>query len=376
MPKEARKTLFVKRRSSGAQGPRNTIGTLMKWIGGVTAILSLIFGLYQITQLLADVRERQRQVAELYKVGKDQQDAGNYESAWATFEQAASTADSGGQLAKLTGQLGKERRELREAQEGLAMAWVENVKVPQGKTFSDIVNKLVPALTRGAAGESGVRKADLLAHLGWAYFLKARDDSLSLDDQVRLNIEQHHREALEIDPGNPYAHVHLGHWKLWMGGEIEDARQHFSSAVASGRVRSYVRGIQLAAFHNRGEDGDAEVLRVVNDMIKDSETVDTNTRSDVYGIYYFALNSDKSFQRLIAAVPATEQIGMIRALFYDADFDPSKIPTREIYLAMLQEAAGLRDEALKTWLAMRSGLSTDSIFTTRADASIKRLSKK
>jgi hypothetical protein len=376
MPKEAKNTLLDKHHSSSAQRPRNRPGKLLKWVGGVTAFLSLVFALHQFIQMVADVRERQRDITELYKAGKLQQGAADYQAAWTSFEQAAKKADSGGQLAKLTGQLGKERRELRAAQEDLAMEWAENVKVPQGKTFSDIVNKLVPVLTRGAAGASGVRKADLLAHLGWAYFLKARDDSLSLDDPVRLNIENHFREALEIDPGNPYAHVHWGHLILWDGKTPDDAIRHFAAAIASGRVRPYVRGIQLAAFHNRGEDGDAEFLRVVNDMVKNNEKVDATTRSDVHFIYYVALNSDKDFRRLIAAVPATEQIAMIRALFYDADFDESKIPTREIYLAMLQEAAGLRDEALKTWRAVRFDFPTNTYVTVRADASIKRLSKK
>lgn len=376
MPREAKKTLFGKRRSSGTPGPHNRLGILLKWVGGITAVLSLIFALQQFTQFVADVRERQRQVAELYKVGKQQQDAGDYESAWSSFEQAVKSAEAGGQVAKLSGSLSEEQRKSRDAQEDLAMAWVENVHVPQGKTFSDVVDKLAPVLTRGAAGASGVRKADLLAHLGWAYFLKARDKSLSLDDRERQNIEQHYREALEIDPGNPYAHVHWGHLILWDGENPDDAIRHFSAALASGRVRPYVRGIELAAFHNRGEDGDAEFLRVVNDMVKNNEKVDARTRSYVHFIYYTALHSDKDFRRLIAAVPASEQIRMVRALFYDADFDPSKIPTRETSVAMLQEAAGLRDEALKTWLAIRSDFPTNTYLTERADASIKRLSRK
>jgi hypothetical protein len=68
---------------------------------------------------------------------------------------------------------------------------------------------------------------------------------------------------------------------------------------------------------------------------------------------------------------------MIRALFYGADFDPSKIPTREACLAIIQEAAGLPDEALKTWLAVRSNLPVNIYGTVaaRADAAIKRLSQ-
>jgi hypothetical protein len=89
------------------------------------------------------------------------------------------------------------------------------------------------------------------------------------------------------------------------------------------------------------------------------------------------LNSEEAFQRFIAAVPPAEQIATLRALFYDANFDPSKVPVREAALAKLQEAAGLPGEALQTWLTLRSGFSADSYHTvaTSADAAIKRLSR-
>jgi Tfp pilus assembly protein PilF len=372
MPRRARKTHPDQPQASGRQAPRKRLERFLKWVGGVTAILSLILGLYQVTRLVSDVRERQRHLAELYAVGKEQQSAGDFQSAWTSFEQALKTADEGGQIAKLAGQLGAERHQLREAQEDLAMVWLENIRVPQGQRFSDIVDKLVPILSRGVGSASGLRKADLLGHVGWAYFLKARDGS------GNLNPEQHYRQALEIDPGNPYAHAHWGHWILRNRENLADATRHFSAAVASGRALPYVRQIQLAALGNvRSERTQEEFLRVVNDMLKNNEKIEARTRSDVYSIYYFALSAGETFQRLRAAVPATEQIAMIRALFYETDFDRSKIPNREASLAILQEAAGLRDEALATWLAMRSGLpaNTRGPVVDRADAAIKRLSQ-
>jgi hypothetical protein len=342
----------------------------MKWVGGITTILSLIFGLHQITQLLSEVRERQRHIAELHKAGKQQQGAADYEGAWASFEQALKTAEQGGQLAKLTGQLGKERLEQREAQEDLAMEWLENIRASQDQTFSDIADKLVPVLMRGFANSSGPRKADLLAHVGWANFLRWRESNF------QFNPEQQYREALEIDSANPYAHAHWGHWRLWRRETLADAKRHFSAALASGRARDYVRKIQLAALKNFGEEGEGEFLAVVNDMRKNNEKIDSRTRSDVYSIYYFAFNRGDRLQKLLAAVPATEQLATFRALFYDMDFDESKRLSREAYLATLQEAAGQREEALRTWLALRSSLPANEAgsLVAGADAAIKRLS--
>jgi hypothetical protein len=148
-------------------------------------VLSLVFGLFQLTQLISDVRERGRSPAELYRVGKQQQATGDHEAAWASFEQGLKAAEPGAKLAKLTGQLGKERAELRLAREDLAMQWLRNVRVhvTRGESFSRVVDKLDPVLHRGAAGSQGTRKADLLAHLGWGEFLRWREGRTELDPE-------------------------------------------------------------------------------------------------------------------------------------------------------------------------------------------------
>ena len=371
---KANRSSSGKRRSTDSRAPHNAPATLMKWVGGVTAILSLVFASQQFLQLTAEVRERSHQVAEQLVIGNDQQNAGDYESAWISIEQAAKDADAGGLLAKLFGSLSDEQHKSREAQENLAMRWLENIHIPEGKTFSDVVDKLVPVLTRGAASASGVRKADLLAHLGWAYFLKTSDESSCLDGPARLHIERYYKEALEIDIGNPYAHVHWGHLIIWARQNPKEALEHFSAAIASGRARPYVRTVQLAALYHF-HDMDGEFLRAVNDMVKNNEKVDEHTRSDILSMYYLASHSNKDFQQLTAAVPASDQIAIIRTLFYDEDFEPSQIPLREAALAMFQEAAGLREDALKTWRSMRSIVDTGSTLAIRADASIKRLSQ-
>jgi len=373
MPKKQSKGSADRHNQPARQEPRKKLETILKWVGGITAILSLIFGLQRAIQLVSDAGERQRQIAELYRVGKEQMVAGDYPAAWSSFDKALHDADEGGQIAKLTGRLDAERRRLRAAQEDLAMAWLENLIAPEGQKFSDVVDKLVPVLDRGAASAHGVRKADLLAHIGWGYFLKERDAPGALDP------EPYYRRALETDPGNPYAHAHWGHWMLWNRQSLEAATRHFSAAVASGRARAYVRRIQLAALGNlHSERSEEELLRTVNEMRKNNEEIDASTRSDIFSMYYFAFSRGEDFRRLTAAVPAAEQIAMIQALFYGADFDPSRIPSREAYLAILQEAAGRPDEALKTWRAMRSSLPPDTSGTLvdRADAAIERLSRR
>ena len=371
MPAKSRKR-SVKPGAPSNDAPRTSLATVLKWIGAVTAFISLTLGLVQVTKIAAEVQERRRFISETIVAAVQQQKSGDYETAWLSLDQAQKSADEGGELAKLIGHLDQERRQLRQTQEDLAMEWVRNARLAEGQHFADLVDKLLPVLVRGASSASGVRKADLLAHIGWAYFLKTRDTSANLDPATQ------YQQALALDPGNPYAHAHWGHWILWQRGSADEARRHFDAAVASGRELSYVRGIELAAWRNaRSATSDGALLRVVNDMHNNHEKIYATIGSDVWNIYYSTFSESDDFGKLIAAVPAADQIALIQLLFYGPEFDPTKIPSREAYLAILEEAAGQRGEALKRWRALRAMLPADAAasLVTRTDAAIQRLSQ-
>ena len=328
---------------------------LLKWVGGITAVLSLAFAVQQAIELVSDSRERQRNIAELSSVAVLQRNAGDYRAAWTTYERALEAAEPTGQLAKLTGQLGEQRQQLREAQEDLAMVWLENlqVKSSEGESFSSLIVPLDPVLNRGIASSSGPRKADLIAHTGWATFLKWRDG------QQRLDPDPQYAQALEIDAGNPYANVYRAHWLLWRKREaaIGDARALFSAALASGRVTPHVRTIQLSALNNLGSDGDPEFVAVVNEMRMKGETITSQVRSDLYRIYSLAcgLRDDRArFARLSASVPIAEQLATFQALYFGADKGPDAAPRPEAdaCLAVMLEAAGQPEDALPVWTAL------------------------
>jgi len=379
MPKKQDTTKDTERPTSeGEKTPRDKFATLLKWVGAVTAILSLIFAIQRVTQLVSDLREQQRQIAELREVGKLQQSTADNDGAWTSFEQALKIAESGGMLDKLTGQLSKEAIELRQAQEDLAMEWLHHAKISDGQTFSSFVDKLTPVLNRGLANATGARKADILAHVGWAIFLRWRDGNHELDP------EPQYRQAVEIDSTNPYAHAHWGHWILWMRKNPEDAKQHFAAALASGRARDYVRTIQLAALRNLRPESDGEFLAAISDMRKNGEKIDAPTSRDLYTIYSRAASNRYDadhFAELLAAVPATEQLSTFQALFYgahDEDFDQWSRPGRDACLATLLEAAGQREEALRAWQALHENFPPQDggSLALRAQDAIKRLSQR
>jgi len=342
MRNQASKT--ARRRQSSSAKRRDMLAPIVKWVGAATAILSLVFGVYQLIQTVAGVRAQQRQVAELLKLGKDQQAARDYAAAWESFAKAAKAAEAGGEIAKLLGSLSADQRRTREDQEDLAMAWVEDVQVPKGKTFSDVVDKLVPVLTRGAEENTGVRKADLLAHIGWANFLRRRSGVFSLP------IEERYREALQIDPANPYAHAMWGHWLIVDGNHLQEAERHFAAAVKSGRERPFVRRFQLAALEWVGEDeNQMELIRVCNDMRENHEPMSQEDRSRILSDTIF-LYREASPAKLAKILPADEDLATYRWLLNG--HNTTKSPYQTFALARLSEAAGDCDTAQRLYVLL------------------------
>lgn len=349
-----------------SQAPANPL----KWIAAITAVITLVLGLNQVVRVFAEIGERQRQLAELQAVAERQREVGDFPAAWASLERALVAADQGSFLAKLSGRLDAPRLELRKAQEDLAMAWLRDVRVPEGKTFADVVDPLLAVITRGSIDAQGVREADLLAHLGWAYFLKSRDGSADVDPA------QSYRQALASDPQNPFAHAFWGHWIVWQRGSTDEAERHFAAALASGRERDVVRRLQLAALRNHTAPAvELALLRAVDEMRRNGEAVDAGTRNYVFGIYFAAFNSDVYLRRVLEALPPEQHIETIRALYFGEGFDEGRIPQRDALIALLQEEAGDRDGALATWRTVqkRLGPGGDGRVAGLAKESVNRL---
>lgn len=353
-----------------ARTPAKPMTRVLKWAGSLTAILSLFFGLYQLATMISEGRERGRHVDEAIAVGKAQQAAGDFAAAWESFAVAQTNAEAGGMLAKMAGKLDERQLAVRAAQEDDAMEWLRNIHAGSDEKFSDTVDKILPALVRGSASAQGARKADLLSHIGWAYFLKSRD---GMNEAAP---DRSYAAAIEADASNPYAHAFWGHWILWNRGNVEDALKHFATAVAGEREKPYVRQIELAALENsRSTAADAEYLAVLAEMQSNGEPLPDRARSRVYSIYSFALYDDPQFAHFAPLVTPRKQIALIEALLRGDGFDESKSLARDGALGVLYEAAGDPAKALAAWQAVRAAAkgSPPSSLTHRADVEVKRL---
>ena len=147
----------------GDKGNPGNFGKVMKWVGYITAILSLAGAITGIVKVVAHRAETPLQIDTLLSSATVAIRGKDYASAWQSLDDAA----------KLNANSGK----VRTAREDLAMTWLDDGihAEPDGK-FSGITTKLKPVLAQGvAATKLGPRQADLLAHIGWCYFLESRD---------------------------------------------------------------------------------------------------------------------------------------------------------------------------------------------------------
>ncbi|MGH6943872.1 MAG: hypothetical protein ACREH6_06610 [Geminicoccaceae bacterium] len=357
-----------------AEPPRTTarraggrIEKILKIVGAATAVLSLGAALYGLGHFLYGAVHDRGAVTDLIAIARDQQHREQFQEAWATLAEA--------------GRIGEARSfvidtdALRRAEEDLGMDWLENARIGEGETFTGIAAMVEPVLDRGQPSAVPQRKADLLAHLGWAAFLRSREQSTNPDV-----VEQAYRDAIRIDPANPYANAMLGHWTLWHAHDLDAARPYFTAAVASGRAPRLVRSLQLAALRNdRSAEASLEQIRVANQMRTTAQPMPSAGRIalwDVYDEFFRDDAGEYATPRILRVVPPEEHLLTFHWLFDRAGFDDGKELTRICYVGLLLEAAGRKEEALETFEGLRSKLDPNLHGRTdeRVQAAIRRLS--
>jgi hypothetical protein len=330
---------------------------IMKWVGYTTAILSLLAGLGAIGKSVFQHFDVQRKIDALLSSEAVQEKGQDYSSAWKSLEAAS--------------QLDPDSAKVRAAQETLAMDWLENIRVLDNENFSDIAEKLDPVLTRGAtSAKSASQQADLLAHLGWSYFLRNREGRFGLDPAAS------YAQAVQKDANNPYAQAMWGHWILWNHGDLEDAEKHFAAALASHREQDYVRKLQLSALLNIHDDPhDEEIIRVSNAIRKEQGSIDDDMRHRIFGLYYFRMLPPRpATPAFIHAVAPADHVATFHWMFDKVALDDSNADLRAYYLSALEQAAGQRDEALAGYKAIKQKIAGRSgTLASAVDAGIKQL---
>jgi hypothetical protein len=237
---------------------------ILKWVGVATAVISLILGARQLITIGMDRAQRSRESAEFVALARQQAARNEFVEAWRSLDQAEERSQTAA---------------TDSARLDVAFRWLEEGRPGPDQPFTRITDAVTPALDRALLDQQHPRRADILAHLGWATFLRSRTTGTG-------DPEPMYKQALAIDPHNVYANAMLAHWLMWHGEPLEAARPYFEAALATGKERPLVRTFQLAAIRNRNNsDADAELIRVVDSMRRQNESLDARTARDAYNGY-------------------------------------------------------------------------------------------
>ena len=264
-------------------------------------------------------RRQNAEVAVLVDRSRSQFEAGNDASAWKLLEQAHAIAPTS--------------RVVFQAQEQLAMKLLRRAGLSAssavGTRDENLAKTMLPVLERGVSDAKGENLANLLAHMGWADYLRGgRAGSDGLDPV------KHYRSALEADAANVYGHAMWG-FELLRGSRsavaLAEAKRHFSAALETRREREYLRFLQVSAllqtYSNIWIDDlerQKEVIRVVNAMRTGNETRPKGRgpgafQANVWRIYHFGFIADDEREKLLATLPPEEHLATFRWLFPEDD---------------------------------------------------------
>jgi hypothetical protein len=247
---------------------------ILKWVAAASAVIGLIIGVSQVGKLFTKWKEEKEKINSLISVARVQLSGGDYHGAWDNLEKAHEVKPNS--------------EEVQSEQAAVAMLWLKNIRISSARgeeKFSDITNKLLPALYHEVSVSTGRQKANALAFIGWVSYLKFRDGERD------MSVEENFRSALKEDSSNAYAHVMLGFWMLFPGsntGSPEEAKKHFEEASSSGADERFVRNLKLSAYRNANYDLEytKEIFLIVNEMRLQHDTLDEDTKrrilSDAY----------------------------------------------------------------------------------------------
>lgn len=220
-----------------------TFGTILKWMGGITAVISLVMASASVNELIADWREQRQTVAELVSAAELQEQSGNYSLAWSLLEDALELSP-GSQAARY--------QRIR-----LATRWLRTIPPYNAADYSELVEQLLPPMFIGAAQDDLSLRADVLAHIGWGNFL------LSQAEISGLAIDGFYLDALQLEPDNPFANAMRGYslveWSDTSNDGADIALTHFDTALATGEEYEFVNFLLFEALDVKDYDNAFQV---------------------------------------------------------------------------------------------------------------------
>ncbi|HEY6135981.1 MAG TPA: toll/interleukin-1 receptor domain-containing protein [Rubrivivax sp.] len=305
-----------------------------RWMIGVAAAAMLVVGaigfvvLRQAEHRAAEqaLMDAQRQVLARAITARELCVSGGYTVALAQLNELANRAPV--------------QDKVLDAREDCAMVWLRDMRATVGKqTFGEQVAQAQPVLLQGLSRASGARAADLRAHIGWGEYLRGRDGTAG----ITANPVLHWKRALADDAGNVYAHAMWGRQLLDRPVRLGEAQGHFVQAVASGRNRGFVRGVQLGGSLGSITELATYALTVANEMRRGKEPLLGLHRERFWShVFASGLLGAENRSAVLGALPPPDLLATYTWLFPAADVSDDRRALWRFNFATLQANNGNR----------------------------------
>ena len=332
---------------------------IMVWVGSITAILTLIFGLQQLYTSLATHAKAKKEVTSLIQSSQVQLDAKDYDQAWKMLAEAD--------------QKGVMQDEIELAKVKTAMLWLRNMRATEKSgSFTEQAERILPTLSKATLNAKGQLLADIYAHMGWADFLRLRDGNSGLHPEIN------YKKALAVDSGNMYANAMLGHWLYWQHKDTDLGWQLFQTAAKSGRDLKYVRNMQFAALKNINYSN-IDFLKLLQTMRLNGEEIDESMATHCLEVNYIKNNGFQRFGRALqtgepvkSSIAPKDDLALFDWLCQQyPDFVKDYPKFRPFIKAILTEAMGDRDAAANMYRQLYAGLPDSNPTGYRIDEYLK-----
>jgi hypothetical protein len=335
--------------------------TVMSWAGRASALIGLFVSFAGgVTWLINHHRKSTEREAKI-ALAQTQTKQGEYQAAADTYDAIlkADPADN----------------EVLEQQLDVGMQWAENFHAlgSESQYIAGRLDEIMSVLDAGLTRSKGSRAADVQAHIGWAHWLNEHIAHREFGDAAEKNF----RAALSADPNNVYANAMLGNLILQNHGNVTEADTHFKIALATGKVRPFVRGLQLGGLIYLERPGAcAEMVRTADEMRKSGEPMDEADRSRILGFCFNPMVTDRAnLGESLSAIPPDDAWSTYLWL----DDNPENTRDRELahqfIQANLAEISGKRRESLDDYKVLQKQLkNAPGSMKNSVDAAVSRLS--
>jgi hypothetical protein len=304
--------------------------------GAAALVLILVAGGYGLSKY-RESGARAEAVEERLKVARLQEQASDYAGAWKLAEEAVALSPGSSEALQTRMEVG--------------MHWLREFGSVQSN--AEVLDRILAVLYQGAVSAKGQRAADLHAHIGWGNYLKRREGA------HQLEVISQFEKAVAEDSQNPFAHAMWGLCIVVAEADLERGQAHFREALKSGRERTYVRRLQLAALRSMdGVPPATETIRVANEIRTNGEELSLDVRYETFRHVYSMINREilRDFENIL---PPAEHLATFRWLLEGREVAESAVQI-SFYARVLEQAGEPAEAFLYYVAALPSTLSTEA----------------